>query len=256
MRMFIRIGIGLALLAALGLGILILFFDSIASSALETGSEAALGVETSVGGVLLRPIAGHVRISDLDVANPDGFSDRSFMTIGVAEADVEVRSLLRDPVVIHRFVLRDIEVSLEWKLGGTNYDVILDYMDDPAAESAAEDAGPGQVIEVLRIENVKAHLKLDGVGGKSSEFEVEVPEIELRGIGRDSPDGISIAGLSRLLTTAILRAVVARSRHLPVDVIELQGRLRRLAVRHGLEESEGRVRDLLEDVRGVFSRDD
>jgi len=223
--------IGIVLVLALAVGAVVFYLDSIVTAAIETGGTAALGVETRVEGVSIRPISGHFGIDGLGVANPPGFDRPHFLALRHARVDARVIRMLReDPIVIDRIELDGIAVSLERKGGKTNYDTILANLGASESEPAPADGagGPGVVIRQLVIRDVDAHIALAPVGGKLTEVDVNVPEILLHDLGTEQ-DSIQVSELVGIVTKAVLDAVARKSDLLPAGLAsDLRGRLGRL----------------------------
>jgi hypothetical protein len=257
-----RIVLGALIVIVVGVGGVLFFFDAIASSALETGAEAALGVDVNVGVVLLRPVTGQLTITSLKVANPPGFENPYFFTLGRGTLAVSVASLMGDPIQVRRLELKDITITIERARSGTNYNVLLDNL---ATDSSAEEeeTGPGAVIDELLIRNVTAKLSASPLGGKLTEVEVTIPEIRMTDLGKGSADGMEIAEITSTITRAILKAVAQNSSGLGVNFAsDLNRKLGRLGVprieilgggeESGLEEASEQGKKL---IKGLFGRD-
>jgi hypothetical protein len=223
--------LGILLVLALAVGALVFYLDSIIATAIEAGGTTALGVETQVEGVSIRPVAGRFGIDGLGVSNPPGFDRPHFLALRSGRVHARVIRLLReDPVVIDRIELEGIAVSLERKGGKTNYDTILANLGTSESEPVPADdaAGPGVVIRELVIRDVDAHIALSPVGGKLTELDVNVPEIRLSNLGSQQ-DPVELRELFGTVTKAVLDAVARRSDLLPADLArDLRGRLGRL----------------------------
>ncbi len=74
------------------------YFNELAAGAVERGGTHALGVETELGSLSLRPLLGRLSLSELEIANPPGFEDEHFLTLGNGRVSVSLRSLLGEPV--------------------------------------------------------------------------------------------------------------------------------------------------------------
>jgi len=258
-----RILLGALIVVVVGIGGVLFFFDSIASSALETGAETALGVDVNVGAVLLRPVTGQVTITSLEVANPPGFQNPYFFTLGRGTVAVSVASLLEDPIVVRRFELSDVTVTIERARNGTNYNVLLDNLATEPTAAEQESAGPGAVIEELLIRNVTAKLRAPPLGGKPIEYEVSIPEIRMTDLGKGSANGMEIAQITSTITRAILKAVAQQSSGLGANFAsDLNRKLGRLGVpkidvpggdaEGALEEASEQGKKL---IKGLFGRD-
>ena len=231
MRVLVRI-FGALLLVALIVVVGSLFYlDRIVAGVIERGGTYALGVDTELRSVQIRPIRGTFGFSGLAVSNPPGFKQKHFLRLERAKTQLRLSALREDPVKISSFELSGIAVSLERNKGRTNYALILDNLSrfESKPDPSEEGGGPGVAIEELLIRDIKAQAQLVPHGGKLTMVEVEVPEIRLRNIGSGSPAGVSSAEFASIVTRAILQAVLARSDKLPSGLVsDLGARLKKV----------------------------
>ena len=75
------------------------FVDRIVAGAIEQGGEYALGVETDVGFVSIRPIALQFGLCGLVVSNRGGLETPYFLRLEGGELDLRLRGLTDDPIV-------------------------------------------------------------------------------------------------------------------------------------------------------------
>ena len=201
----------LLLLVVLAVGGAFFYLDRIATVAVERGGTYALGVQTTLGSASVRPLAGHVGLSNLRVANPQGYAADYFLTIGDASLDVEVATLTEPLVRSSRFAIDGVRLALERNADGANYNRILDNLskfESGDAPEPAGDAGPGKqfVIEEVSITDVNADVTLFSVGNKPQKLSVHVPEILLHDVG--SGGGVDMAELADVIVKAVLESVV------------------------------------------------
>lgn len=211
--------VALVLLAGAG----VFYIDWIATGAIERGGSYALGVDTQLESVTLRPFAGRLGLGGLTIANPSGFDAAHFLKLGSGQIAVSIGSLRQDPVVIDRVELSDIAVTIERNSEGTNYDAILAHL----AERKPEPSGRGVVIEELWIRDVDASLRMGGLGS----FDVHIPEIALTKLGSGEKDGLEIAEVIAVVTKAVLTAIARESAELPINLAQdLGARLARVGL--------------------------
>ena len=233
--MLIRI-FGVLFLVALIVVVGVLFYlDRMVAGVIERGGTYALGVDTELRSVQIRPLRGTFGFSGLAVSNPPGFNQKHFLTLERAKTRLRLPALREDPVRISSLELSGIVISLERYKGRMNYAMILDNLarfeskQDTAPDPSEEAGGPGVVIEELLIRDVKAQAQLVPHGGRLTQLEVEVPEIRLRNIGSSSPAGVSSAEFASIVTRAILQAVLERSDKLPSGLVsDLGARLKKV----------------------------
>ncbi len=233
MKALVRVGLGAVGCIVLLIAAVIFYIDRIASEAIERGGTAALGLETRVGLVRLGLLSAELSLSDLTVANPEGFEAPYLLKLEKGELALGLSELRADPIVISRIVLSGIELNLERKRGRTNYGVLLENLsrseEEPSASKAQGEAGAGLVIREVLIRDVTARGQLIPLRGERIKLEVSVPEIRVRDLG-SGEHGISMTQLAGALTKAILAGVAQQSASLP---FELSGDLRRNLARLG-----------------------
>ena len=93
MKLAIRALLAFAALGLAGIAAFFLYFDRVASTAIEAGGRQALGVETRVGWVRIRLLTGEFETGRLTVANPAGFETPYFLQLGQGHFDVSLGSL-------------------------------------------------------------------------------------------------------------------------------------------------------------------
>ena len=227
MKALVRVGLGVGGCLVLLITAVIFYIDLIASEAIERGGTAALGLETRVGRVWLGLLSTELSLSDMTVANPEGFEAPHLLKLEKGELEVGLSELRADPIVISRIVLSGIELNLEKDRGRTNFGVLLENLSrseaDASASKAEGEAGAGLVIGEVLIRDVTARGQLIPLQGERTQLEVNVPEIRMRDLG-SGESGMSMTQLAGVLTKAILAGVAQQSASLPS---ELSGDLRR-----------------------------
>ena len=227
MKALVRVGLGVGGCLVLLITAVIFYIDLIASEAIERGGTAALGLEMRVGRVRLGLLSTKLSLSDMTVANPEGFEAPHLLKLEKGELEVGLSELRADPIVISRIVLSGIELNLEKDRGRTNFGVLLENLSrseaDASASKAEGEAGAGLVIGEVLIRDVTARGQLIPLQGERTKLEVNVPEIRMRDLG-SGESGMSMTQLAGVLTKAILAGVAQQSASLPS---ELSGDLRR-----------------------------
>ena len=127
MRILTRVLGVVVLLLVIGLGVVWWRIDAIAESAIERGGSAALGVPTRVGLVLLRPFAGALSLTSLQIANPPDY-EGSFLEVGSTRVAVDLWSLREPTLVVREVAIEDVDLLLEQRLRASNYGTILEHV--------------------------------------------------------------------------------------------------------------------------------
>ena len=178
------------------------YADSLARAAIEAGGTDALGVETTVEECDVGFLSGRFVMKGLDIANPKGFDDRSFLTLGDASVEVSAWSLMSDKIEIPALTLKEIRVNLVHGVGGSNYGEIMKNLGKHQGDD--DDTGEGKrfVIRRLLVEDVV--VKVVPLKELFTEVTIPIDRIELKDVGSDSDKGVLIADVAGIVVEAIL----------------------------------------------------
>jgi hypothetical protein len=250
-----KVGLVLAGVAVIAAAAVVLTADTLAKGAVETGSERALGVETSVGGIRLGVLGGNFGISSYSAKNPEGFTADALFRLDRADLSVGWKSVLGDTVVVERLSLEGIAVDLEMLDGKSNYGAVLDHMKGLRREEASA-SGKRLVIDDLVIRNVTAHARFTSEKlGVDHEATVTVPEIHMKGVGRKQ-GGVTVSELVSLVLARVVNAVLREGGDIPGQLrAALEGRLQGVLQEHrglmdgvSLSGGEGAVKEAVDDA--------
>jgi len=220
MRWVVRIAVGILLLLGLAVGGLAFYGGTLARHAIESSGKQALGVDTRVEQVLLRPLRGSFGLSGLAVQNPPGaFQAPHFLGLEEGRIEVELRSLTGDVIQVPLLQLDGISLHLERSGRSTNFGPILESLrsdGEPAPEDpAAEGAGTRVRVGSLVLRNVSATV--DPGLGESARVEIRLPEIRLRDVGTGE-GGIPTRQLAGVVVKALLEATAEHGGGLPAQI--------------------------------------
>jgi hypothetical protein len=141
MRFVLRGFVALLALLALAFGALWWRMDALAERAIERGASEALGVQTEVKSLLLRPLSGKLSLRDLRIANPPGYAG-AFLVVQEARGELDVRTLRSEVIEVMEVRLDGVEVTLDHERGGSNYDAIVAHLAGPPARGARRPEAP------------------------------------------------------------------------------------------------------------------
>lgn len=227
MKIIIKLAVALLVVLVLAVGGLLYYVDAMAKKAIEYGGSEALGVATTLEQVNISLLGGTASLGGLDIANPSGFKQKTFLGLGVGEFAVSLESLTGDTVIIPKVRFADILVNLEQKNKQNNIEPILNRvksMSGSAGEKtppAASSGEPGKkfILEHLTIENVKVNAVLELLG-QTADVNMVLPKIELRDLGKDK-GGLPMPELVQKIVQVILDAVAKGSANLSPDLAKL-----------------------------------
>ena len=244
MRLLLRLGLALLVLALVALGSVWWQLDTLAERVIERGASERLGVATEIRSLLLRPISGILSLRGLSIANPPGYAG-SFLVVDRARADLDVTTLRHEVIEVRDISLDGVEVTLEQAHGGSNYDTIVTNLgkDEPAAGSD----GPSVRVRDLYVRHIHAHVRL----APAPPVTLEIPEIHLTGLG--GPGGASSGEVTAEVVRAILTSVATEVPGVPLALagrlitgLGLSGATQKLreAGERSLEAAKGALREL------------
>jgi hypothetical protein len=154
--------------------------DEYVKRVVEEGGTSYAGVPVTLDSADFQVLHDVIYLNGLAVGNPPGFDSDTAIRAGRVLVDIDVRSLLRDTVVIRRILVVAPDIVYELVLGRDNIGRILDGV---AARSAEKPAATGDVrkvvIEELWIKDPK--LRVGIVRGAT--MPVGMDDIHLTNIG-------------------------------------------------------------------------
>lgn len=209
MKWTIRILLGVAALAVVGVAMLVLLIDPIAKTAVEKGGTYAMGVDTKVDTMSIGLASGDVKMVGLQVANPEGFKSDCLMKSGTFAVGVRPGSLFGQTVEVREFTLDGLDVNIELAGLVANVTKIMDNLKrlsskDQSAQKPAEQPSEGKKVSVntITIKNVTAHFILSG-----APVTVKVPLIEMKNVTSDNAKGVAVHELVARVVPAILASI-------------------------------------------------
>lgn len=202
MKWIRRLFFALLLFVAL-LAVGMFYADSLARAGIEAGGTEALGVATTVEECDVGFFSGSFAMKGLDIANPEGYDDLSFLTLGDASVEVSAWSLMSDKIEIPALTLREIRVNLVHGVGGSNYGEIMENLEKFQGDGD-DDTSEGKrfVIRRLLVEDVV--VKVVPLRELFTEVSIPIDRIELKDVGSDSNKGVLLADVAGIVVEAIL----------------------------------------------------
>jgi uncharacterized protein involved in outer membrane biogenesis len=223
--------------------------NDLTKSAIEQGGTYAMGVPTKVDSVSVGLLSGKFGLTGLNIANPTGFTGPHFLTLGRGDLALDLASIQQPVVTVPTFALTDIDVRLERKPAGSNYQAILDSIKKTSEQistatggssgSAPSSGGDKKlVINDLSLRNIKIHVDLLAAPGAVGEalnaatrVTIPIDEIKLQNVGKTgtgvSGTGVTVSQLASIIVQAVLGAASEKGVGvLPADFLsDLNGQL-------------------------------
>ena len=183
--------------------------DALIKRAIESFGPELTGVTVKVASVKLEPFDGSGEIRGLEIGNPKGFTAPHALSLGEMRLAVEPSTLASSVVHVKEIWLEAPSLTYERGPGGDNLTAIQKHIESylPKSEagrgdSRAERQAKERRFIVDRLQVSKARVSYGGA------VNVEVPELELRDLGKKS-GGATAGEITREVWTAITRQAVA-----------------------------------------------
>lgn len=181
--------IAVVIAAFVGAGILGWWFmfhrlDALFEEELQKAASKAFGTPVTVSDVRVDLLNGAVRIDDLTIGNPPGFTRENALVFGSIEAamDLETRQ-------VARVIMEGVEIFIEEKDGETNVQKLRESLESRIGEEVDSGTDPDEelVIQRFLMRSTTATFESESLQRLA---EVEIDEIEMRDI-RGTPEEVA-----------------------------------------------------------------
>ncbi|UCE89911.1 MAG: hypothetical protein JSW10_03540 [Pseudomonadota bacterium] len=191
------LGIIVVVAIAIGIGLYLVFanLDAIVKAAIEKYGSQATSTAVRVDGVTLNLKDGAGAINGLTVANPKGFSTPYVFSLGSIGTQIDLGSVMEDPVVIEDITVRAPEVFYEMNAERTgNLDVLKDSMAKSAPSQPAtkqedttkEKGGAEPKFIIRRLHFSEGTLNATLVPLDNKQYTLKLPTIDMSNLGGKS----------------------------------------------------------------------
>jgi len=146
---------------------------------IRRGVEAAFCQKTFLGNASIQFIKQQLIIHDLQVANPEGFTDQDFLHLDQCTLDIQPASLLRNTVNIPEITIDGLKIVMEQNIVLNNVQEILTNIQEQNRISNPE-RGTLLAVGTVRLTHVTVVLRSQSLPGvKSKVSTVVLPELVL-----------------------------------------------------------------------------
>jgi uncharacterized protein involved in outer membrane biogenesis len=156
-----------------------------------------------VKGAGLKLFSGVIDLSGLEVRNPEGYTRKNAIEVGHITVRAPLHRLVRSKPRIESIIVEAPVVTLEQGITGSN---LSDIMNN-AGKPQEKDRGRKIVIGSLRIVSARVPLAAKLMGVPSAT--ISLPTLELKELGGEGNQGVTIAQTMALALWEIVQAAVA-----------------------------------------------
>ena len=181
---------GLLIFVILALLTLPLWVNPVVTSVANSLVPDYTGTAFKLTRVELNPYTGKLLVSGVQLANPEGYSEKDAFTLGSLSAEVEVSSLLSSTIHVRDVTVDALFASWVFDAAGTNnFDRIIASVNEklgPKKEKKEEPSETKVVVDKVTVKNVRAAV---GTGM------FELASLTLTDFGKDTPAKLEISGV-------------------------------------------------------------
>lgn len=203
--------LALVILAAIAFYVALSNINDIVKTAVNTVGTEVVGSEVKLHAADVKLQDGRAELQDLRIANPRGFSNSSFLSVGAVTVDIDPLSLTRDVIVIDEVRLSEIDLLVEQKALTTNVQALLEQLSGDGAESgdaSSESATQNQsdpiklAVKQFTFEQSTVELSTEKWGDTT----IPLPQIKLANLG-SAEQGLTPQQLAEAVTQPVLNQV-------------------------------------------------
>jgi uncharacterized protein involved in outer membrane biogenesis len=186
-------GIVVVVLVAVLLGVAALCGGRMVCQGVNAFGPQVLGVPVTLEGATFRPLAGTIKLRNLQVGNPQGFNTPALFDLGAVNLELNSRSLFSDTIVIHKVEVVAPHITYEKSLRGSNISALMKQLqgaekkaaEQPAAAKTPAQPGPAKkvVIEELVVSDPALNVSITAAGGHY--VPVKLGRVEIKDIGKE-----------------------------------------------------------------------
>ena len=181
---------GLLIFVILALLTLPLWVNPVVTSVANSLVPDYTGTAFKLTRVELNPYTGKLLVSGVQLANPEGYSEKDAFTLGSLSAEVEVSSLLSSTIHVRDVTVDALFANWVFDAAGTNnFDRIIASVNEklgPKKEKKEEPSETKVVVDKVTVKNVRAAV---GTGM------FELASLTLTDFGKDTPAKLEISGV-------------------------------------------------------------
>ena len=160
-----------------------------------------LGVEVNTESVSVSLPKGKIKISGLTVANPPGFSQKTFVKVGDLQVHANLLSFLFDQVQIYEIRAKPVHLEVELQNGRFNYQYLFEHLENKQRLKNATINGNDSTINIdeLLLEKITAYIRFSS---KLKPVILEIQTVQLQNLDTSDGPGALLQIFQQLLKSA------------------------------------------------------
>lgn len=236
------------------LAVLVLVAGAVAYLYLETGlrrqietlASNALGTQVSVSGVMLSPFSGRGSISELHVANPEGFSTPYAIELSSLDFEVDLDTVFSDVIEITSIVVHEARISYETRLVTDNIRTLIANIPTTSEAPGAPADSPTRKRVIIRdFQMIDPRINVFALVGSAP---IALPDLQIANIGEASSPA-TIPEASREILGALYRSLLLAG----IPSLALLGEGVGEQIKEGASRIADALKDIADGIQGLFS---
>ena len=228
MKQLKRILLVLVVLVIIGLVVVWVRLNSIVRYEVQTQATNSLNLATELGGANVSVLGGHISLSDLKIASPQGFEAPQILSLEKVSVAVNYSELTGDPIRVAEVTVKGPRLVIEQNGMQMNIKAMMDQMPKPPQKQEAETGKASKPLRLIisKVQVTGATVVFHaGLPGVLKEVELPLPDITLKdvgsgGSGAEKDSGAGIKEIVMQVVTAMSDAA-AKSEKLPTALRSL-----------------------------------
>ena len=195
-KILIKVVVVIVVLAVVALLAMPVWFGPVVKTAANSVAPGVLKTDFHLGHLSLNPYTARFELGDMQLSNPEGYSEKYAVTVGDVAFDAETLSLMTDVIHVEEIKVKDVFVSIVSKDGVGNfkqiqYNVAGGKEKYEAAQAKKEAEKPAKAEKPAEPSSEKKviidHLEISGIKIQLGILPIAIPvALTLNDIGRKS----------------------------------------------------------------------
>lgn len=208
----VKYGILAIVLLLIIAGVIVYFsIDHIVKTTVESQATSSLNLPTTLGSARLALFGGTLKLNELQVGNPPGFTAPDMLSLGAADLTVNYGQLRSQPVHVSDITLKQPKLVIEQVNGKLNFQTAVDNMPKSPQEQPKPQGGESSqpvklVIDTLNVDGATVVVRPGKeIPGMPPEISVTIPDLHMKNIGNadGSQNGAAIKDVVMQVVTAM-----------------------------------------------------
>lgn len=184
----------------------LLSVNSLVKSAIHTVGPEVVGTPVEIGSVNISLFSGKASLSNITIANPEGFNSDYAFTLGEINTEFQLKSFLNDKVIIEEISILNPIITYEMGANGSNIQALAKHAQSMASSSGGENSnGSGKKIVIKRL-SIRGAKVVGAVGDMN--HTVTLPDINLTNVGEG---GASYAVVGDKILQAVMNELAKQN---------------------------------------------